>query len=68
MISRGQGVAQLNIGKNDVGSFEIPVYSQDRMNTISEVLKLIDFKIIKEKDILELYKKQKAYLLKNMFI
>ena len=68
MISRGQGVAQLNIGKCDVESFEIPVYSQDRMNTISEVLKLIDFKIIKEKDILELYKKQKAYLLKNMFI
>ena len=68
MISRGQGVAQLNIGKYDVESFEIPVYSQDRMNTISEVLKLIDFKIIKEKDILELYKKQKAYLLKNMFI
>ena len=68
MISRGQGVAQLNIGKNDVESFEIPVYSQDRMNTISEVLKSIDFKIIKEKDILELYKKQKAYLLKNMFI
>ncbi len=68
MISRGQGVAQLNIGKYDVESFEIPVYSQDRMNMISEVLKLIDFKIIKEKDILELYKKQKAYLLKNMFI
>ncbi|MDD2495317.1 MAG: restriction endonuclease subunit S, partial [Tissierellia bacterium] len=68
MISRGQGVAQLNIGKYDVESFEIPVYSQYRMNTISEVLKLIDFKIIKEKDILELYKKQKAYLLKNMFI
>ena len=68
MILRGQGVAQLNIGKNDVESFEIPVYSQDKMNTISEMLKLIDFKIIKEKDILELYKKQKAYLLKNMFI
>ena len=68
MISRGQGVAQLNIGKNDVESFEIPVYSQDRMNSISEVLKSIDYKIIKEKDILELYKKQKAYLLKNMFI
>ena len=27
MISRGQGVAQLNIGKNDIESFEIPVYS-----------------------------------------
>ncbi len=34
----------------------------------AQIVKKFYFKLQKEKDILELYKKQKAYLLKNMFI
>ena len=41
--------------------------SQDQ-NKIVKILNTYNELLRKEKDILELYKKQKAYLLKNMFI
>ena len=46
-------------------SVEEKIQSQ---NEILTLLSEITLKIQQEKDILELYKKQKAYLLKNMFI
>ena len=68
MISKGQGAAQLNIGKSDIESFDIPLFDKKYQEDISSVLSFCDIKIQKEKDMLELYKKQKAYLLQNMFI
>ena len=68
MISKGQGAAQLNIGKSDIESFEIPLFDNKYQEYISSVLSFYDTKIQKEKDMLDLYKKQKAYLLQNMFI
>ena len=51
----------LNIIKFSIPTLDIQKIHCDLLNFIST-------KIQKEKDILELYKKQKAYLLKNMFI
>ncbi len=69
MILAGQGVAQKNIGDSDVLGFKIPFTTDyDYLNKLSSILQKIDHKIQKEKDILELYKKQKAYLLQNLFI
>ena len=68
MICKGQGAAQLNIGKSDIESFDIPLFDKKYQEYVSSVLGFYDIKIQKEKDMLELYKKQKAYLLQNMFI
>ena len=46
--------------------FSIPTLDIQKIHC--NLLNFISTKIQKEKDILELYKKQKAYLLKNMFI
>ena len=48
------------------GFIKIP--SIEEQNKITQIINNINLKLQKEKDILELYKKQKAYLLKNMFI
>ena len=69
MQACGQGAAQLNIGKNDVESYEISIpKTEEIMRAISNLLCAFDKKIQIEKDILTAYKKQKAYLLSEMFI
>ena len=69
MQNCGQGAAQLNIGKSDVENYMIP-FSKDKhvLRCIALLLSAYDKKIQTEKDILSAYKKQKAYLLKEMFI
>ncbi len=52
----------------DIDQILIPQIDKSEQNNIIKKLQSITLKIQKEKDILELYKKQKAYLLKNMFI
>ena len=65
MISNGQGAAQLNISKNDVENFEIPINLDKR---IVKLLEILDNKILLEQFFLEKLKEQKKYLLSNMFI
>ena len=52
----------------DIDNILVPRINKNQQNEILTLLSEITFKIQKEKDMLELYKKQKAYLLKNMFI
>ena len=59
---------QSNINADFVKSIEIPDYGAVKNEQIVTLLSLLDERIQKEKDILSLYKKQKAYLLNNMFI
>ena len=59
---------QSNINADFVKSIEIPYYGESKNKQIVSLLSLMDERIQKEKDILSLYKKQKAYLLSNMFI
>ena len=59
---------QSNINAHFVKSIEIPNYGDSKNKQIVSLLSLMDERIQKEKDILALYKKQKAYLLSNMFI
>ena len=59
---------QSNINADFVKSIEIPDYGTVKNEQIVTLLSLLDERIQKEKDILSLYKKQKAYLLSNMFI
>ena len=59
---------QSNINADFVKSIEIPYYGDSKNKQIVSMLSLMDERIQKEKDILALYKKQKAYLLSNMFI
>ena len=59
---------QSNINADFVKGIEIPDYGYCKNKLIVSLLFLMDEKIKKEKDILSLYKKQKAYLLQNMFI
>ncbi len=65
MIKRGQGVAQLNIAKEDVESFNIPVLLN---KLIIKLLNNYDNLIIVELNYLEKLKEQKKYLLSHMFI
>lgn len=59
---------QSNINAEMVKNINIPFFDQTKNLLITQFFNNFDLKIKKEKDILELYKKQKAYLLKNMFI
>ena len=52
----------------DIDNILVPHLNKNQQNEILTLLSEITLKIQKEKDMLELYKKQKAYLLKNMFI
>ena len=52
----------------DIDNILVPHVNKNQQNEILTLLSEITLKIEKEKDILELYRKQKAYLLKNMFI
>ena len=52
----------------DIDQILIPQLEKSEQNDIIKKLQLITLKIQKEKDMLDLYKKHKAYLLQNMFI
>ena len=65
IISARQGKS---VNKKELLTYKIFVHSNKIQIKIEKLFKLLCFRIQKEKDILELYKKQKAYLLKNMFI
>lgn len=51
-----------------LSNINVPIITPQDMTKISKLIDLIDEKIKKEKDILSFYKKQKEYLLQNMFI
>jgi len=59
---------QSNINADFIKGIAIPDYGYYKNKLIISLLSLMDEKIKKEKDILSLYKKQKSYLLQNMFI
>ena len=65
IISSRQGKS---VNKEDLLSHYLFVHSNEEQDKIATLFRLFYKLINKEKDILELYKKQKAYLLKNMFI
>ena len=69
MIAKGQGAAQMNIGKSDVEDFEIPyTYNKSLIDNVSHFLYLLDQRIINAKDLANKYAKQKQYLLQQMII
>ena len=65
IISSRQGKS---VNKDELLAHKIFVHTNEIQIKIAELFHFLYAKIKKEKDILELYKKQKAYLLKNMFI
>ena len=68
LVSRSQGAAQLNCGKNDIESFKIP-YSEDKnFRTTITLLITIDNKLEIEKSILKNIQLLKIFLLNNLFI
>ena len=69
MISCGQGAAQMNIGKGDVESYEIP-YSNNPQNlqSVSLILMSYDKLVLTESTRLQLLLNQKQYIISNMFI
>ena len=69
MKNKGQGAAQMNIGKYDIEEYHIP-YSIDHneLLKISEILSLFDSKILMENKLLQLFTQQKTFLLQKMFI
>ena len=67
MTRKGQGAAQLNLGTNDVASYKIPM-RKNNADLVAKLLKKIDEKIILEEQINNLLKKQKQFLLANLFI
>ena len=69
MISCGQGAAQMNIGKGDIESYEIP-YSNNPQNlqSVSLILMSYDKLVLTESTRLQLLLNQKQYIISNMFI
>ena len=65
IISSRQGKS---VNKEELLSHCLFVHPNEEQDQIATIFKSFYKLINKEKDILELYKKQKAYLLKNMFI
>ena len=65
IISARQGKS---VNKEELLSHRLFIHSNESQNKIAVIFDLLYKHLNKEKDILELYKKQKAYLLKNMFI
>ena len=68
MTLKGQGAAQLNIGKDDIENYKIPICQKEKKNKICCLLKSLDKKIAIEEKILNDYQLIKKYLLSNMFI
>ena len=67
MTLKGQGAAQLNIGKDDIENYLIPQPNNESKKVIS-LLSYIDKKISIEYSLLQKYREQKSFLLSNMFI
>lgn len=57
-----------NIQKKDLGKFIVPILPLEMQIGIVDGINKIETKLKQEKDILSAYQKQKAYLLKNLFI
>lgn len=69
MISRAQGAAQLNIGKDDILNYRIPYLNDSiKRKKISSVLSILDNVILTDENLLYAYDKQKQFLLNNLFI
>ena len=65
---QGTVYERMSVNSDDFLKGTILVPTKEMQKQIAEFFNILSLKINKEKDILELYKKQKAYLLKNMFI
>ncbi len=65
---QGTVYERMAVNSEDFLKGEILIPTKDKQKAIADYFDILDLKIKKEKDILELYKKQKEYLLKNMFI
>ena len=65
---QGTVYERMAVNSEDFLKGEILIPTRDKQKAIADYFDMLDLKIKKEKDILELYKKQKAYLLKNMLI
>lgn len=57
-----------NIQKKDLEKFIVPILPLEMQIGIVDGINKIETKLKQEKDILSAYQKQKAYLLKNLFI
>ena len=68
MISLAQGGSQLNLSKNDIEKYKIPLVSDVEANKISNLLMRYDLKILLGKNSLSNYKKVKKFLLMQLFI
>ena len=65
---QGTVYERMSVNPEDFLKGEILVPCKNEQLKITELFEILNSYLKKEKDILELYKKQKAYLLKNMFI
>ena len=69
MKNKGQGAAQMNIGKYDIEEYHIPYsMNHNELLKISKILSFFDNKIQIENKLLYLLVRQKAFLLQQMFI
>ena len=66
--SLGQGITRFNISKEKVADLQIAIPSLAEQKKIAALLSLIDERIIVEKEYATLLQKQKAYLLRQMFV
>ena len=69
MRHKAQGAAQMNIGKNDIESYEIP-YTTNKIliNKITNTLQRLEECVMVAHALAAQYKLQKQYLLQQMFI
>ena len=65
---QGTVYERMSVNSDDFLKGLIKVPNIDEQNKITQIINNINLKLQNEKELLELYKKQKAYLLKNMFI
>ena len=69
MKNKGQGAAQMNIGKTDIEEFNIPYAENNEiLMHIAKVLSLLDYRIQNAECTLQQLYSQKQYLLQQMFI
>lgn len=67
MIERGQGAAQANISKDDIETFEFPLYDIKVQRKIAEILSHFNTLIENEKNTITSLKQLKTVLLDKMF-
>ena len=65
---QGTVYERMAVNSEDFLKGEISIPALEEQNKISKIFTIIDNKIQIEKDTLELYKQQKTYLLRNLFI